>query len=230
MSHNNGRENLADDIEHLDFEEEAQNLGIVLSPEVEEIIDIGEIDAKNWKRFQDIFTDSLWIFGARSREGVHRGKYHGNFVPQIPYQAIRRFTKPGDVILDTFLGSGTTLIEARRLGRHGIGIELIDAVAADAEQTIETADNPHKSWQVVVRGDSTNEETMNQVRSILQEQGRNQVQLLIMHPPYHDIIKFSDDPRDLCNTQTITDFIENFTKVVSGTYDLLEKITFLSSL
>jgi len=228
MSHTfNGKENLADDIEYLDFEEEAQDLGIVLSPEVDEIIDIGEIDAKNWKQFQDIFTDSLWIFGARSREGVHSGKYHGNFVPQIPYQAIRRFTKPGDVILDTFLGSGTTLIEARRLGRHGIGVELIDTVAADAEQIIETADNPHNSWQVVVHGDSTSEETINQIRSVLQGRGRNQIQLLIMHPPYHDIIKFSDDSRDLCNTQTVADFIENFTKVVHRTYDLLEQNHFL---
>jgi DNA modification methylase len=218
---------LFEETEEAIMEAEAQSLGLLLPSEVDEIADIGEVDAKNWRDFQDISTDSLWIIESRSRESVHTGSYHGNFVPQIPYQAIRRFTKPGDAVLDTFVGSGTTLIEARRLGRHGIGLELIDAVATEAEARIQIADNPHQTWQAVIRGDSTAEEIIHQVRQLLAEKGRNQVQLLIMHPPYHDIIKFSDDPRDLCNAHTLTDFLENFKKVVYRTYDLLEQNHFL---
>jgi hypothetical protein len=208
-------------------EAEAQSLGIILSPETEDFVDIGEINPKNWKEYPDIFTDSLWVFGARSRESVHTGSYHGNFVPQIPYQALRRFTKPGEVVLDTFLGSGTTLIEARRLGRNGIGLELIDTVAAETEQRLESAANPHHTWQKVIRGDSAAAETINLVRQCLAHHGRDQVQLLIMHPPYHDIIKFSDNPRDLCNAPTVTDFLEKFKKIVCGTYELLEPNRFL---
>ena len=217
---------LSEDIEEVDFEA-ARSLGIVLAPESDELIDIGEVDVKNWKDFQDISTNSLWIIESRSRDSVHTSSYHGNFVPQIPYQAIRRFTKPGDVVLDTFLGSGTTLIEARRLGRNGIGIELIDTVAVETEQRVQSANNPYQTWQTVIRGDSTTEETSNQVRQALIEKGYNQVQLLIMHPPYHDIIKFSDDPNDLCNANTLTDFLESFKKIVYRTYDLLEQNHFL---
>ncbi|GAI10198.1 unnamed protein product, partial [marine sediment metagenome] len=47
------------------------------------------------------------------------------------------------------------------------------------------------------------------------------------HPPYHDIIKFSDDPRDLCNAPTTGDFLDNFSSVVKQSYELLEKKRFL---
>ncbi|TET12944.1 MAG: hypothetical protein E3J81_09815, partial [Dehalococcoidia bacterium] len=96
--------------------EAAGPLGYFLPDVPDEVVDIGEADGENWRDFQEIATNSLWIIGSRSRDGRHEGKYHGNFVPQIPFQAIRRFTKPGDVVLDPFLGSGTTLIECRRQG------------------------------------------------------------------------------------------------------------------
>jgi DNA modification methylase len=48
----------------------------------------------------------------------------GRFVPQIPAALIGTLTKPGDVVLDPFCGSGTTLVEAQRLGRSAVGIDL----------------------------------------------------------------------------------------------------------
>ena len=112
-----------------------------LPVESEEALDIRAVTAENWRDFPDIETNSLWLEPARWREGTHNGKYHGNFIPQIPYQAIRRFTEPGDVVLDTFLGSGTTLIECRRQGRHGIGIELIESTAQEADSRIQEEAN-----------------------------------------------------------------------------------------
>ena len=38
---------------------------------------------------------------------------------------IKLFTKPGDVVLDPFLGSGTTSVVAKGLGRNSIGIEIL---------------------------------------------------------------------------------------------------------
>lgn len=206
--------------------EEAKSLGYSL-PTVLEISDIGEANGENWRDFPDVATDSLWIIGSRGREGMHEGKYHGNFVPQIPFQAIRRFTKPGDVVLDPFVGSGTTLIECRRQGRHGIGVELIESIAREAEARVQADFNPYNTWQEVIVGDSTSRETMARVRRELEKQGRDQVQLLIMHPPYHDIIRFSDHPQDLCNAPSLELFLESFKQVVRGTYDLLEKDHFL---
>jgi DNA modification methylase len=207
--------------------QEADLLGYLVDDLPDEVLDIGEATGSNWRDFEDIATNSLWVIPARGREGMHDGKYHGNFVPQIPYQAVRRFTKPGDVVLDPFLGSGTTLIECRRQGRHGIGIELVESIADEAQKRIDAEANPYNTWQEVIQGDSTDERTIRQVRETLGRQGRHQVQLLIMHPPYHDIIRFSDEPQDLSNAPTLKDFLESFKKVVRGTRDLLEKDHFL---
>ena len=53
---------------------------------------------------------------------VHR--YSGKFIPQIAGRAIDLLTKPGDLVLDPFCGSGTTLLEAAIRGRHSIGYDL----------------------------------------------------------------------------------------------------------
>ena len=51
-----------------------------------------EFDLAHWKQYDDLFTESLWVFGSRDSAGVHNSSYHGNFIPQIPNQLIRRFT------------------------------------------------------------------------------------------------------------------------------------------
>ena len=84
-----------------------------------------DIDVNQWKEYDEIITDSLWLIGSRDKSGAHTAELHGNFIPQIPHQAMLRYTKRGEIVLDTFLGSGTTLIECKRLGRNGIGVELV---------------------------------------------------------------------------------------------------------
>jgi site-specific DNA-methyltransferase (adenine-specific) len=46
------------------------------------------------------------------------------FPPDLPEWFIKLFTKPGDIILDPFVGSGTTAFSALRLGRHFVGIDI----------------------------------------------------------------------------------------------------------
>ncbi len=56
---------------------------------------------------------------------VHRlHPYLGKFIPQLVEVFLKSYFKKGDFILDPFMGSGTTLIEANILGMHSAGIEI----------------------------------------------------------------------------------------------------------
>ena len=50
-------------------------------------------------------------------------------------------SNPGDLVLDPFLGSGTTSVVARKLGRHFVGIEAEEQYCLWAEKRLETAKN-----------------------------------------------------------------------------------------
>ena len=179
---------------------------------------INDINLNRWKEYEEIITDSLWIFDKRDTSGSHRAWYWGNFIPQIPRQMMLRYTKQGEWVLDPFLGSGTTLIECRRLGRNGIGVELNPEVAEKAKNLVNEEPNNHSVITDIIIGDSTE---LN-FKQLLEEKGIKRVQLLIMHPPYHDIIKFSNNPRDLSNCSSEEEFLKMFKKVVENTYDILE--------
>ena len=49
--------------------------------------------------------------------------YPAKFIPQIPNTLIQELSSVGETIFDPFCGSGTSLIEARRLGRHAVGVD-----------------------------------------------------------------------------------------------------------
>ncbi len=184
---------------------------------------INDINMNRWKAYEDIYTDSLWIIDKRDSTGVHRAGYWGNFVPQIPQQMIKRYTKKGELVLDSFVGSGTTLIESQRLGRHSLGIELQPQVAESARQTVAVEPNVHQVTSQVVTADSL---TLD-YRALLPQYGFNSAQLVIMHPPYFDIIKFSDDPSDLSNAASVETFVAQMGQAVKNATTVLDKGRYL---
>lgn len=197
---------------------------------------INDINLNRWKEYDHVLTDSLWITEDEERDitglwiverrdssGVHMADYWGNFIPQIPHQMMQRYTRQGEWVLDTFAGSGTTLIEGQRLGRNTLGIELQATLCNQAMQRVQSEDNPHHVVCEMVTGDST---TIN-YHTLLQEYGQHTVQLVIMHPPYFDIIKFSDDERDLSHTASVDDFLTQMDRAVENVIPVLERGRYL---
>ena len=166
---------------------------------------INDLNMSNWKELTDVWTDSLWIIPSRDNSGAHNGHYHGNFVPQIPHQLLTRYTKAGDFVLDPFAGSGTTLIEAQRMGRNSIGIELQPSVAAEAIKRIHS-----EQKEGIIADTFVDDSRTFDTKRILETYNINSVQFIIYHPPYWDINKFSEDENDLSNSTSLDEFINNF--------------------
>lgn len=178
---------------------------------------INDLDLKEWKSI-DVNTDSLWIIDKRDNSGVHNANYHGNFVPQIPRELMQRFTKKGDFVLDTFLGGGTTLIETQRLERNGIGIEIQEHVAKQTKKLIKQEAKENLVSDIYV-GDSSNFE----YEKLLEKYNIDNVQFIIYHPPYWDIIKFSEQEKDLSNCPTLENFLEKLEKTIVDSTKILQK-------
>jgi len=176
-----------------------------------------------WKE-SEIWTDSLWIIPERDKTGKHSGFYHGNFVPQIPRQLILRYTKKNDIIFDPFLGSGTTAYEAEALNRNLIGIDIQKNLIDYVKKNINSKDN----FFHLIDGDSTEPESFEKIKEFLEDHRRKNVQLAILHPPYADIIKFSNLKEDLSNTKSLKEFLQKFSLVLKNTIEILEKDRYLA--
>jgi excisionase family DNA binding protein len=72
------------------------------------------LEGQDWS-FHSETTNSL-------THGIH--PYPAKFPPQIPARLIEILTRPGEVVLDPFCGSGTTLVEALRLNRAVVGTDI----------------------------------------------------------------------------------------------------------
>ncbi len=202
--------------------EKAQGLRVVTAPKTKPYNDI---DLNNWKLYSHIKTGSLWEFASRDKSNGHSYDYHGNYIPQIATQLFERFTKKNDIVLDMFFGSGTSAIEALNMERRCIGVELkqdmVDYVSKKfSKKELVTDVN-------IICGDSASETTKEKIKARLEimgkETGKDKAQFVVLHPPYDDIIKFSDKKEDLSNCETTEEFYYLFEKVAKNAYDLLEK-------
>ena len=144
-------------------------------------------------------TTTLWSFPERGSWATHRPDYRGNFAPQIPRNLMLNYSEEGDLVLDPMVGGGTTLIEARLLGRNAIGIDInSDAVILAADRI--KFEIPNGSSQEAHTGDARD----------LGKIEDDSIDLIITHPPYLNIIKYSDgeNPSDLSSISRIPEFFD----------------------
>jgi 16S rRNA G966 N2-methylase RsmD len=179
-----------------------------------------DIDLNRWRDYDDILTDSLWIFPSRAKGDGHQLDYHGNFIPQIAAQLFKRYTRQDEIVLDMFLGSGTSALEAINANRRCLGVELKPDLVDYVRRKIppDLLDNRIR----LIQGNSAAEDISPRLQAELQMMGSDFAQLLLLHPPYDDIIKFSNQPEDLSNTTSTDAFLEGFEAVARNGFTLLE--------
>lgn len=149
---------------------------------------------QTWKE-TDLNVDSLWIIDERDKSGKHSNVYHGNFIPQIPNQLIRRYTDENETVLELFSGSGTTLFECEKLKRNYLGFDINKQINSYVENKMQGVDSINF---VLNNCDVTDDACFTEAMlSSLKKENIKMVDFMIAHPPYLDIIKFTQDKKDL---------------------------------
>ena len=72
----------------------------------------------------ETFVNEFWTSKQRAAHSLHEVSYRACFKPQLPRFFIDRFTAPGDVVYDPFMGRGTTVLEAALAGRTPAGCDI----------------------------------------------------------------------------------------------------------
>lgn len=69
-------------------------------------------------------TTEFWTARQRQGHSLHEISYRACFKPQLPEYFIERYTKPGDIVTDPFMGRGTTPLQAHLMGRQAAGSDV----------------------------------------------------------------------------------------------------------
>ncbi|MHB1662221.1 MAG: DNA methyltransferase [Thermoplasmataceae archaeon] len=80
---------------------------------------LNELNGKQWLQY----SFSIWRDIRRNDNGEKK-MHPASFPVELPARVIRIFTKLGEVVLDPFMGSGSTVLAALNENRNAIGIEL----------------------------------------------------------------------------------------------------------
>ncbi|WP_081209740.1 DNA methyltransferase [Salegentibacter sediminis] len=184
-----------------------------------------DLDIKKWKE-SDINVDSLWIIEQREKSGKHSNVYHGNFIPQIPNQLIRRYTRNEEIVLDPFLGSGTTLYEAENLNRNFIGFDINEDIFNFVKNNMKNSSEIQ--YSIKIADVTSQEEFDNAITTSLESMKAEKVHYVLMHPPYLDIIKFTSHKNDLSQISDTDLFINKMLDVIKNCLSYLEKERYFS--
>jgi DNA modification methylase len=123
-------------------------------------------------------SKSVWNDVSSQREWYHL-EHGATFSVALAERVIKMYTKEGDLVLDPFLGVGSTLVAAKKLNREGIGIELYEKFARISNNLLSQTDLFSKYKQQVIQDDC---------RNLLKYVRPNSVQLMLTSPPYANFI------------------------------------------
>ncbi len=166
----------------------------------------------------ELETNTVWAFPDRGKWATHDAKYRGNWSPYIPRNVILRYSQEGDTVLDPFVGGGTTAVEAKLTNRNFVGFDINPkAVELSCEKCDFEFDTTATS--VIDVADARNLPLND-----------NSVDLICAHPPYADIIHYSENIEGDLSLLPIKDFLFEMGKVADECRRVLKKNKFCAIL
>ncbi len=163
---------------------------------------------------------TVWSFPNRGDWATHDSKWRGNWSPYIPRNIMLRYSKENDLVLDQFAGGGTTLVEAKLLNRNIIGVDVNDVALERCREKIDFEHEGANGKVQLCKGDARNLDFIKD----------ESIDLICTHPPYADIIHYSEDIEEDLSLLKVKDFLEEMKKVATESYRILKKDKFCAVL
>lgn len=161
-----------------------------------------------------------WSFPKRGNWATHDAKWRGNWSPYIPRNVLLRYSKENDLVLDQFAGGGTTLVEAKLLNRNIIGVDVNDIALERCKEKTNFEYESANGKIYLRKGDARN----------LNFIANESIDLICTHPPYANIIKYSEDIKEDLSLLKVKDFLEEMKKVAAESYRVLKNDKFCAVL
>ena len=161
-----------------------------------------------------------WSFPKRGDWATHDAKWRGNWSPYIPRNLMLRYSQKGDLVLDQFAGGGTTLVEAKLLGRNVIGVDVNDIALERCKEKTDFQHDGAYGNVYIRKGDARN-------LSFIPDES---IDFICTHPPYANIIKYSDSLEDDISLLKVQDFLVEMEKVAAEAFRVLKSEKFCAVL
>ncbi len=188
------------------------------------------LTAKEWLKAQI----GVWKFYYEARDIRDKEQHPATYPIALSSRCIELFTHRGELVLDPFVGSGTTLVSARDLQRNAAGFDLQQSYIDLAAERLGDGDPEAQCRQLALCDDARN------TPDYLPE---GSVALIVTSPPYanllnrkrlnksrrgdqrrnaqyHKVEQYSQDPRDL-GTLSLDDYAEQMAGIFGRLLPLL---------
>ncbi|MEM0135074.1 MAG: site-specific DNA-methyltransferase [Thermoplasmatales archaeon] len=187
------------------------------------------LTAKEWLKKQV----GVWKFYYEKRDIRDKDLHPATFPISLAKGVIELFTHRGELVLDPFVGSGTTLVAAQDLDRNAVGFDLQRKYIELSKTRLLSERLGNSSFQIAVQDDA---------RSIPEYFSRDEISLIFTSPPYANLLnrerknksrknrdngqlgkieQYSQDPRDL-GTLSIEKYTEEMGSIFENLRPLLK--------
>jgi DNA modification methylase len=205
---------------------------------------LNELSGRDWIKF----TKSWFVHRPEPR-GDRKIRHPASFPESLVREFVSFFTKRGDLVVDPFLGTGSTLVAALETGRSGIGFEIVKKYAEISRERVKdtlTHSGMHEEVKAressrirIITGDSS------KLSRIWKLRGLPPADYCITSPPYWNQLRrshmrqkgraekgldtaYSDDPEEIGNIEDYHDFLRALKRTFDEVYKVMRPKGYLT--